>query len=291
MSQLKTSSASLIWFLTACTAHTPSPEVTPYPSQPRSAETIPHTNPANSRWEFAPSEQHHSYQSTSYTIIHELSAIRPRVDTLQLNTHFTVHFDELQTPATISGHIDSMTTAQNIPLSSKLNNPLSRVEFTGQIENGELTLELSPNQADCSSPMTSILGEIRPAITTHSRQVSRTSVWTDSISTVTCSGNGIPTTLKTVRSYRVLGETIHSQTQVLIIERTEATHFNGSGSQEQHQVQIEGIGTGISRIYLDTTTGATIGVENTQKIDTTIRSSGRVQHFIQDITQRIERTS
>jgi hypothetical protein len=90
-----------------------------------------------------------------------------------------------------------------------------------------------------------------------------------------------------VRSYRVLGETTFSATQVVIIERTETTRFNGIGSQEQHQVEIKGVGGGTSRIYVDRSTGNTIAVESTQKVDTIIRSSGREQHFIQDITQRI----
>jgi hypothetical protein len=91
-----------------------------------------------------------------------------------------------------------------------------------------------------------------------------------------------------VRSYRVLGEATYSATRVVVLERTEATNFTGSGSQEQHQVEVTGVGTGTSRIYLDSTTGNTVAVENTQKVDTTIRSSGRLQHFIQDITQKVE---
>lgn len=288
MSRQKTSLASLICFLTACASHTPGPEVTPYPSQPRPTETTIRTNPTNTTWEFAPSEQNHTYQSTSYTIIHEVSSIRLRVDTLKLNTHFTLNLNQVQTPTIVSGYIDTVTIAQSSGPSSQLNNSSSRIGFTGKITDGELTLKLSTNQAECIFPMASILGEIRPVITPHPRALSLTSAWTDSISAVTCSGTGILTTLKAVRSYRVLGETTYSAAQVLVIERTEAIHFNGSGSQEQHQVQIEGVGTGSSRIYLDITNGATIAVESAQKVETAIRSSGRLQRFIQDITQKIE---
>jgi hypothetical protein len=75
-----------------------------------------------------------------------------------------------------------------------------------------------------------------------------------------------------------------------MIERTEVSHFSGSGSQQQHQVEIEGEGTGISKIYLDINNGATLAVENNQKVETRIKSSGRLQHFVQDITQQIQLT-
>lgn len=288
MSRSNISLAGFIWLLTACTSHTSGPEVAPYPSQPKPAETTAHTSSTNTTWEFIPSEQSHIYRSTSYTVVHEVSTTKPRVDTLKLNTHFSINLNQLQNPTTISGYIDSATVAQNSGLTSQLNNPQSRIGLTGEIEGGEVRLKLSADQGECSSPITPILGEIRPLITTHSKALSLTSAWTDSISAVTCSGSGIPTTLKIVRSYRVLGEETYSATQVLLIERIEATNFNGSGSQEQHQVEIKGIGIGTSRIYLDRTTGATVAVESTQKIDTIIRSSGRLQHFIQNITQKIE---
>lgn len=284
----KTSLISLIYLLTACASHTLSPEVTPSPSQPVSnSSNTPATSPG-SIWEFHTSEQSHQYRSTSYTTIHETSTTRPRADTLKLSIHFAINLNQLQTPITISGYIDSATIAQNGTLTFQLDNAPSRIGFTGKATLDELTLNLSTSQGECSSPITSILGEIRPVVTTHPELLSLASTWTDSISTMTCSGIRIPTTLKTARSYRVLGETTYSTIRVLVIERTEVSHFSGGGSQQQHQVEIEGVGTGISKIYLDVNNGATVAVENTQRVETTIKSSGRLQHFILDITQKIE---
>jgi len=171
---------------------------------------------------------------------------------------------------------------------SNANNVISGINFSGQISDTGLTLKLPATQSECSSPLVSILGEIRPVITTHPKTLSPGSVWTDSVSAFSCSGAGIPTTLKVIRSYRVLGEAIYSQTQVVVLERREATSFNGTGSEQQHQVEVTGVGTGTSRIYLDSTTGDAIAVESTQKIDTAVKSSGRLQRFVQDISQKIK---
>jgi hypothetical protein len=286
MSQLRISSAGLICFFIGCASHTSSPGTAPSPS-PISAEPTVRTSSPNSTWEFAPSERTNTYRSTSYTIVHEASNTRPRIDTLKLDTHFVVSLNQLQIPTTISGYIESAVITQGSQPGLQLNNS-PRTSFTGEVTDSELTLKLSANQSECTSPTTSILGEIRPAITSHPRVISLTSTWTDSTSANTCSG-GLPTIFKVVRSYRALGETTYSRTQALLIERTETTQFSGSGSQEQHQVQIEGVGTGTSKIYLDTRNGAMIAVESTQRIETVIKASGRLQRYVQDITQKIER--
>lgn len=289
MLQPKKSLASFIWVLSACSSHIPAPETVPYPSLPERAEsTSNRISSTVNRWEFTPSEQSQTYQSTTNIIVHEISAIRSRSDTLILNTRFHINLNERQTPTIISGYIDSITATQTTGPNSQLNNPVSRISFTGGITAGELTLKLTTIEAGCTSPLTSMLGEIRPVITSHPKILSLTSTWTDSISTLACSGTEIPTTLGIIRSYRILGEMTYSTTRVVAIERTETTNFNGSGSQDRHQVEITGVGTGTSRIYVDATTGNTIAVESTQKIDTLIRSSGRLQHFVQDITQRIK---
>jgi hypothetical protein len=288
MSRLTISLASSTYLFLACASHTPSPETTPNSSQPPPAEPGARTGSPNTAWEFSPSEQTNTYRSTSYMIVHEGSNMRTRTDTLKLDTRFTISLNQLQTPTTISGYIESAAITQSNQSESQLNNSSSRIGFNGEITGSELTLKLLTNSTDCTSPISSILGEIRSAIASHPRAISLASVWTDSTSTITCSGNGIPTTLTVVRSYRVLGETTYSRTRALIIERTEATHFSGSGSQEQHQVQIEGAGAGTSKIYLDTRNGAIIAVESTQRIETAIRASGRLRHYTQDITQKVE---
>ena len=289
MPQRKTSLASLIFLLCACSSRTPRPEVAPYPSLPEPTETT--TNRISSAaklWEFIPSEQSYTYQSVTNMIVHEISTIRSRTDTLKLNTRFRIKLSQRQNSTIVSGYIDSVLIEQAARQDSEVNNATSEIGFGGEVTDARLTLKLATNQPECSSPLTSILGEIRPIILFHPTTLSLTSVWTDSVSASSCSGAGIPTTLKIIRSYRVLGETTYFTTQVVVLERTETASFNGAGSQTQHQVEITGMGTGSSRIYLDKITGNTIAVESIQKIDAAIKSSGRLQHFVQDITQKIK---
>src|SRR6476620_9963643 len=201
MPQRKTRLASLIFVISACSSHTRGPEVAPYPSLPEPAETT--TNRISSAagvWTFTASETSHTYQSTTNIIVHEISTIRSRADTLKLNTRFTIKLNQLQNPATISGHIDSVLLEQTTRQNPEVNNAASGMGFSGQITDTEVTLKLTATQSECSSPLTSILGEIRPVIATHPKTLSLTSVWTDSVSVSSCSGAGIPTTLKIIRS-------------------------------------------------------------------------------------------
>jgi hypothetical protein len=277
--------ASLLLVITACASRGPAPEVIPSPSEVISTGSTVTTS-SRTTWKFALREQKHAYHSTSYAVIREVTPATSRIDTVRLATYFTLNLNQLQTPTAISGYIDSITVER----ASETSTTRSRTDFTGSIIAGQLRLSLPADKPECTSPISATLGEIRPVIMTLPQTLSLASSWRDSISTATCSSIGIPTLLSIIRSYRVVGEGNYATAPVLILNRTEAIHFSGDGHQEQHQVHIEGTGTGSTRVYIDLSNGTIVGIENTQKIETSITSSGVTHQFIQDVTHKIDST-
>jgi hypothetical protein len=78
--------------------------------------------------------------------------------------------------------------------------------------------------------------------------------------------------------------------QVLEIRRSDQTRLSGDGSQGQHQVHIEGEGTGNSTILIDAITGVTTTLESQQELHIAVRTSGRIQNFVQTTKQMIQQT-
>jgi hypothetical protein len=186
------------------------------------------------------------------------------------------------------GHIDSVQINSNTKL------PIDKTEiklpalFTGKVTANVLVLKPSESEAQCSSPIAAILGEIRSIIVLHPSPLFLTSIWKDSASIATCSSTQIPTTLQSVSSYHVTGKTTYAGVHALVIQRVDSTHFAGHGVKNQHQLEIEGIGVSLSTIYLDINTGNITLVEARQKTDMTIKASGQEHRFSQEVTQRVD---
>jgi hypothetical protein len=61
----------------------------------------------------------------------------------------------------------------------------------------------------------------------------------------------------------------------------------GNGAQDQHQIKLEGEGTGFSDITLDSATGTVLIVAVYQELKLTVISSGQSKHFTQRVKQQI----
>jgi len=241
---------------------------------------------SNTTWHITRHNQKNKYQSSSSTIIREIQAGTPHVDTVQLETYFTIELQQQETPTTLSGYTDSARITRKGTRTVEVSNVQSENRFVGRITVNELIFNPATNPPDCSSLSTLALGEIRPAIITHPSSLSLNSTWADSVLATTCNRNGIPTTIKNIRTYQVLGEVSRSMARILVLKRMEIIHFIGTGSQQQHQIEIEGSGSGSSIIYMDITSGVLTELEDFQKLETTIKTSGRVHHYTQEIRQK-----
>ena len=288
MRRQRTYLISIIYTLTACTSHTPAPETIPSSPQSTLPRTEAHTTESNGPWIFTTPSVSHTYRSTSLTTIYEILTPKVRIDTVRLDTFFTISRGSLHAATTIAGHIDSLRISSNANFSANKAEIKLPVVFTGKVTANVLVLEPSENEAQCSSPMAAILGEVRLVILSYPSPLFLNSAWKDSTSTVTCSGTQIPTTLQSVSSYQVSGKTTYALIHALVIQRIDSTHFAGHGIQNQHQLELEGIGVSFATIYLDINTGTITLIKAHQKTNMTIKASGKERRFSQEVTQRVD---
>ena len=251
------------------------------------------TNSINS-WVLAPSRQPHTYHSTSQTTVHEPSNSTIRQNTIETTTTFTILLDQLHTPLIISGHIDTINVhPHNQP---SLENKEFRLPliFEGELASTALTISIKNSQLTdgaCSPFISSVLGDLRAVVIAYPSRLTSGFTWKDSTLVTTCTMGGILTTTKTIQLFRVVGERAFNTTRAILLQRLDSTYVSGDGSQGNHQIHLEGVGTGTANIYINPSVAVTLGVELFEKLEITISNSGRIRHFIQEVTQKLEATN
>jgi len=284
----------------ACTSSGRFPPVIPLPSPSRPETTTKVTDLSAQQWTFNFHNEAHTYYSTSQTTLDsDPSDLISSKDTISIATQFTLAIDRLQTPISISGQIDSVMLKPGSKIGTDSQKISTPINFSGTINSSRLVLNATTKSStsatqtrdtSCDSPISSLLGEIRGGIAFLPTQLQLSSSWADTISTDTCSGSRFPSSLEIIRFYQVIGERTSDNTTALLIKRTEHIHLIGSGIQGQHQVKLEGEGTGSSDIILDSATGTALVIEIYQELKLTIISSGQSKRFSQRVKQRITLT-
>ena len=274
-------------FLAACASpHLPTP-VTPE-SIPSSQLQIKPTEISTKSWRFNFQNQLHTYTSITQSTFQSNSDSFPASDTLFTTLHFSILARRFQTLDSITGHIDhaQLTTGTRIHTEQQF---LKRsLEFTGISTSSRLTLSLlsaESNQSPCDSLTYSYLGELHSGIFFLPQHLQTTTTWTDTLSTIQCSGSKLPSNVESIRTYQVQGEDIN--THLLLITRTEAINVTGTGSQGEHRVNLSAQGTGASKIFLDPQTGTVHLIEANQRFSIVIFTSGQIHHFTQETKQTL----
>jgi len=241
-------------------------------------------------WQFHFDQNAHTYTSTTHVSLHTVDAAELESDTLTSSVHFIITADRTHAPVAISGVVDRVTISRG----SKIGRDSSRIEvpftFEGTLSNQRVELNLSHLAivpSACTNPTTVILGDIRTLLTTLPETLIQGLKWTDTISTRTCNTAGISSAIHILRSYDVLGDTIYSGLEALVIRRTESTEFDGSGAQGQHQVSLRGTGTGLTIIYLDKR-GIPLAIDTSGNSQLIVTASGQFRHFSQQLQQTIK---
>jgi hypothetical protein len=269
--------------LSACSRPPSIPTPQPVPTFPPAEVKPTPTTTTTGEWHLSPDLSAHSYQSTTTSTTKSTDQADAREYRNQIQSWFTLSINSLQNPVAFSGSIDSArlvgTSDTHFP-----------VPFTGTLNNHELqfTLGSQAHQEQCLSKVEPILGDIRPVISTLLLHLKTGATWVDSLELTTCSGNRIPTTAHITRQYTLHGTKETRGRQTLAITRVEKIRVAGDGSQDQHQVHLEGEGTTTSELSVDAKTGLLIRSESTQQLNITIRASGRAQGFVQSTNQVVD---
>ena len=245
-------------------------------------------------WVLTPSPQPHTYHSTSRTTVHELSDPTIHQISMEVTTAFTISLNQSQIPLIISGHIDTVTFSQQNQLALDNNSLTLPLLFEGELALTGLTINVKnpqPTDQSCSPAVSSILSDVHAVVGVYPTHLTPDFTWQDSTLVTTCTTGGIPTTRKTIQSFRVVGERVFNTTTALLLQRLDSSHISGDGAEGNHQIHLEGIGTGTANIYISPISAVTLGVELSEKTEITITNSGKARRFIQEITQRLNATN
>ncbi len=229
-------------------------------------------------WVLTPTRQLNTYHSISETTVHEVSNSTIHQNTIEISTTFTISLDQTHSPLTISGHIDTI----NFRLQE------------GELAPPVLTISMKKSQTPdgiCSPFISSILGDLHAVVTIFPTRLVPSFTWKDSTLVTTCTTGGIPTTRRTIQQFTVVGERTFNTTRAVLLQRLDSTYISGDGAQSNHQIHLKGVGTGTANIYINPITAVTLGVDLSDKLEITITNSGRARHFIQEVTQKLQRTN
>lgn len=281
-------------YLTACV----SPHVVhQVPSEPKPSES--QTRNENSHlqdqsWDFKAQKEFNAYTSRTQSIIQMNLDSSVTTDTVLTTVHFLLGLNRLESVDTISGYIDhaGFISGRSIKTEQK---PLTvPVVFSGSATLGRILLDPLHIQADigfCENQETAHLNELHPALFFLPQHLQVGARWSDTVSTIKCTGAKLPLQIEIIRSYLVHGDTQIDGLHQILITRTEITNVSGNGSQGQHRMIFKGEGSGVSKIFLSPETGTTRLVEATQQLLLILYTSGKRYRFTQHVQQRIELTS
>lgn len=207
-----------------------------------------------------------SHEEGSTNTTHELLTLALAGDTI----HFTAIIDTSLT--TTQGTIGPV---QSVPLP---------VQLSGLFVGDSLMIS-GDSIAEKCNPVSSVLSaDLHNLLVHFPVQFSQGSGWRDSVELTACQGM-IPTHAHIVRSYIVSGETAYQGEPGLLVQRTDSIHAHGEGTQQQHRVTLDAIGTGNAIYYMSPKDGHVVRVNTAQDLDLAITASGRIHHFKQSSKQ------
>ena len=243
-------------------------------------------------WSISPSNQPQSYTSLLTTVITQLEASTTRRDSLSTRAHYSVSTTRSADTLLLTGSITEFFVERDkvdiergaISTPFAFTAKLSSHNFITQISSANQTQD----PTNCENPAQTALTVLQRNLFLLPLQLTTAQTWSDSISSVTCSGT-LPVTHTVIRTFTVVGPAEVDGNPAIFITEKERTFSKGEGSQEQHRILIEGEGLTIGNLYLDPVSGILLTSNSTNRTTLSIQSSGRVQHFLQnssEITQK-----
>lgn len=157
------------------------------------------------------------------------------------------------------------------------------LELSGSIGSQGIRIE-TPAMESCNAIRAIVVTDLYNLLAPFPSPLSRGTVWRDSNSVSGCQA-GIPTTSTTRRTFSVVGEVNHLGRGYLVVQRADSVAARGEGAYGQHRMQVEGMGTGTARYYLDITSGEVSQLTTGQQTRIRVTTSGRVHTFTQTTNQ------
>lgn len=291
------SSKHWLWLIslliTAC--RSVAPPGTPGPPTGDSPANISELKPEITSWTISPVAREHRYTSVTTAVLESLGLSGASRDTVMSMVGFSLSIARNVVPASYSATIESISirgglrTTGSTSSSTDLSLPFI---FTGRIETGRTTLDLTKSRtetpASCTSEILSAIPVIQRSLVLVPLQLHTGMAWTDSTTTSVCSGP-LMVLLTSVRTYQVKGQTSAQNHPAILLEQQSRTSFTGDGTQEQHRIRVRGDGSGKAQLMVDAQTGDLIDTTSDHTAVITVTSSGRDQRFTQTSRERVVR--
>jgi len=236
--------------------------------------------PSEKSWSVSPVPALRRYRVSTEALF-EIGGIR---DSIASRITLSISQQATETPAIISGIIDSFAIQPGSRIGSPALVPQLPVAFSGTLRQSEVRLEQQTIDCSAQIPISAVVQKIAWNVP---RELHVGQSWTDSSTIPSCSGS-IPISLKTVRAYRIVGEDNTAGIRTILITRTDRTSSTGEGSQEQHQVRISGSGTGNVNLWIDAQNGSLVRSAGNYSGTSIFTASGQTQVFTQRAREIIE---
>ena len=279
---------AMLLFSAACARSNPA--AAPSSDLPQSSSPV--VSPASGSWSLIPDEGLHSYASKIITTLELQNTTGIVRDSFVVTLDFSMRIQDVASPR-ITGTVDRLHREPESRPSETEPAVALPLSFSGRITSGGLILDSAGGRpvalvAACESAGLNQMSVIQRNISSAPLELRTGTNWTDSSTVSTCSGT-VPVELTTIRTYTVIGGAPAPEGATIIVERSERTRARGEGTQGQHRIGLQATGTGSARLYLEAASGLLRLAEGKSRTAITIRSSGRLQQFVQIVEERTTR--
>ena len=264
------------------------------PSPDASLPSLPVVSPSVRSWTIMPDGESHAYTSRAVTTLElrtDSGAVR---DSFTIVLDFSARVEQSEAVSRIGGTIDRLERQSHAQASEAEAATGLPLPFSGRILSGGLVLDSLAGRvvgtvADCENAGLNQMAVVQRNLPVVPFVLRTGMSWTDSSTVAACTGT-VPVQLTTVRNYRVLGEARNSGSPAIVLDRTDRITATGEGTQGQHRIGVQAAGTGSARIFLEPGTGLLKLNEGEYRTEVVVRSSGRLQRFVQVAKERTTRT-
>ncbi len=274
----------------SASGNAPSPSPAPETSSEPAVPSANDTKVRNGIWRITPTQQTETYRSIVKTTVTEQNNLENREIGFTTVVDYSLKLLRFPDVIEVSGSVSAFQIKVNQPGNALI--PISfaiPLPFEGKISDHTISLRSSlqtHSGISCSDSTQTVLSTINKDLIVVPQEL--TATWQDSTSSSVCSGS-FPIIVSLIRTYRIVGEIVVNSTPTLKLERTEKILTSGEGSQGQHQITIWGIGTGKADLSIDRVSGLLLNLTGTNQVELSIKSSGRIQTFIQTSEENVSR--
>ena len=269
-----------------CVSSSPVPSSLPSPAPvPEGKPALPEETTHNPVfWRITPTSQTKSYSSLLTTLVTATDSSTRR-DSITARTFYSISTTRTADSLFFSGSITQFVL-NGTAIESPQFQPVFPILYTGKLSKHIIQVQGPEDQSSdlCNNSHEMPLRAIQRNVFLVPLELSNQETWTDSTSTIVCSGS-LPVTLTSLRTFHIIGESEFEGFRVLVVEQNEKTFSKGEGSEGQHRIFVNGNGSTTGRLYIDSNSGQLLSSNLKNQTSLAIQSSGRIQHFLQNSTE------